>query len=275
MIQGNNWANLSEGESVIKIMNAMRFDAMVVGNHEFDFGQEVLRKRILEAKFPILGANVEGLNMLKPYVIREISDIKIAIIGIVTEDTPVSTHPRNVIGLTFLSPEDTIKKYIDEFKGKVDIIVVLSHIGHQADRALAEKLRGIDVIVGGHSHTKVERPVLIGDTVIVQAWEHGKALGVLDLTIKDGKIAHAEGHLEDIKPEIGKVDKDVKAIVDKYSKRVDAVLNEIIGEIQLDLEGENVRKRETNLGNLIADIIRKTASADVAIINGGLIRTGQ
>lgn len=94
MIQGDNWANLFEGKSVIELMNAMEFDAMVVGNHEFDFGQEVLKQRILEARFPILGANVEGLELLKPYIIKEISGIKVAIIGIVTEDTPVSTHPK-------------------------------------------------------------------------------------------------------------------------------------------------------------------------------------
>lgn len=274
MIQGSNWANLSEGKSVIELMNAMGFDAMVVGNHEFDFGKEVLRKRVSEADFPVLCSNIEGFDILKPYVIKEISGIKIAIIGIVTEDTSVSTHPRNVVGLTFLSPENTIKKYIEELKDRVEIILVLSHMGHHADRILAEKIKGIDVIVGGHSHTKVERPVLIGDTIIVQAWEHGKALGVLDLTIKDGKIIHFDGHLEEIKPEIGKEDKAVKAIVDKYNNRVNAVLNEIIGEAQLDLDGENVRKKETNLGNLIADIIRKTAGADVAIINGGGIRTG-
>ncbi len=274
MIQGNNWANLSEGQSVIEVMNAMRFDAMVVGNHEFDFGQEVLKKRFSEANFPILGANVEGLNILKPYVIKEISGIKIAIIGVVTEDTPVSTHPKNITGLTFLSPEDILKKYIDELKGKVDIIVVLTHIGHHADRALAEKIKGIDVIVGGHSHTKVESPVLIGETIIVQAWEHGKALGILDLKVQDGKIIYFEGHLEEIKPESGKVDKSIKAIVDKYNNRVNAVLNEIIGETKLDLDGENVRKKETNLGNFIADIIRKTVGADAAIINGGGIRTG-
>ncbi len=274
MIQGSNWANLSEGESVIEIMNAMGFDAMVVGNHEFDFGKDILKKRISEAKFPVLGANVEGLDILKPYVIKQISGIKIAIIGIVTEDTPVSTHPRNGIGLTFLSPENTVKKYTEELKDKVEIIIVLSHIGHYADRILAEKVKGIDIIVGGHSHTKVERPVLIGNTIIVQAWEHGKALGVLDLTVKDRKIAHFEGYLEEINPEGGKEDKSVKAIIDKYNSRVNAVLDEKIGYAELDLDGENVRKKETNLGNLIADIIRKTTGADVTIINGGGIRTG-
>jgi 2',3'-cyclic-nucleotide 2'-phosphodiesterase (5'-nucleotidase family) len=273
MIQGNNWANLSQGESSIELMNAMGFDAMVVGNHEFDFGQGILRKRISEAKFPILGANVEGLEGLRPYVIKEVRGVKIGIIGIVTEDTPVSTHPRNVVGLKFEPPEETVKRYIKELKEKADIIFVLSHIGHQADRILAERVKGIDVIVGGHSHTKLMKPVQIENTIIVHAWEHAKALGVLDLTIEDKKIVKFDGHLEEIKPESGKEDRSVQAIVGKYSKKVNAVLNEKIGEAAFDLDGENVRKRETNLGDFIADIIRKTAGADVAIINGGGIRT--
>lgn len=273
MIQGNNWANLFQGESVIELMNVMGFDAMVVGNHEFDFGQEVLKKRVKEAKFAVLGANVEGLDILKPYVIKELKGIKIAIIGIVTEDTPVSTHPKNVTGLRFLSPEMTAEKYIKELKGKADIILVLSHIGHHTDRILAEKVNGIDVIVGGHSHTKVERPVLIGKTIIAQSWEHGKALGVLDLKIDDKKIIEFDGRLEEIKPGSNKKDSSVQTIIDKYNKKVNAVLNEKVGEAEFDLDGENVRKKETNLGNLIADIMRDVSGADVTIINGGGIRT--
>jgi len=273
MIQGNNWANMSQGESAIELMNAMRFDALVLGNHEFDFGQEVLNKRISAAAFPVLGANVEGLDSVKPFAILERGGIRVGIIGIVTEETPVATHPRNVSGLRFLSSAETVEKYVKELKNKADIIVVLSHIGHGADRMLAEKVKGIDVIVGGHTHTKVLKPVRIGDTLIVQAWEHGKALGVLDLTIRDGKIIEYDGHLEEVKPIPGKEDPEILAIVEKYRQKVDAVLNARIGEAEVDLDGENVRKRETNLGNFLADILRQVSKAEAAIINGGTIRT--
>jgi len=216
---------------------------------------------------------VEGLGHLKSYVIKELKGIRVALIGIVTEDVPLSTHPRNVAGLRFISHTETAEKYIKELKGKADVVVVLSHIGFPADRDLAEKVKGIDVIVGGHSHTKITKPVSIGSTLIVQAWEHGKALGVLDLTVKDGKIIGFEGHLEEIKPQKGKEDRVTLAIVKKYKERVDAVLNESIGEAEMDLDGENVRKGETNLGNFIADIMRRASMADVTLINGGGIRT--
>jgi 2',3'-cyclic-nucleotide 2'-phosphodiesterase (5'-nucleotidase family) len=271
MIRGNNWANLFQGESVIKLMNLMKFDAMVVGNHEFDFGQKVLKKRIAEAKFPILGANVEGFPLLQPYVIKELQGVKVAIIGVVTEDTAFSTDPRKVAGLRFLDPGDTVEKYLKVLKKKADLVVVLSHLGHLPERALAQKVKGIHVIVGGHSHTKVLKPVVIGNTIVVQAWEHGKALGVLDLTLKDGKIIKFQGHLQEIKPAAGNPDKNVQNLVAGYARKIDPIMNETIGETAVDLDGENVRIRETNLGDLVADILRNTAGADLAIINGGSI----
>ena len=272
MIQGNHWANLFQGKSVIEWMNAMRFDAMVLGNHEFDFGKEVLKKRISEARFPVLGANVEGLERLRPYIMKEIGGIKVAVIGVVTEDIPATTHPRNVMGLNFFSPIDTVEKYVKKLQGHAEMVIVLSHVGHHIDRIIAERVKGIDVIVGGHSHTKITKPVEVGNTIIGQAWEHGKALGVLDLRIKDRKVIGYEGHLEEIRPEQDKEDKRVLNIVEKYKQKVDALFTEKVGEAEVDLDGENVRKGGTNLGNLVADIIRQVSGADVTIINGGGIR---
>jgi 2',3'-cyclic-nucleotide 2'-phosphodiesterase (5'-nucleotidase family) len=272
MVQGNNWANLFQGKSSIEAMNAMNFDAMVVGNHEFDFGQAILKERIGEANFPVLGANVIGLSTLKPYVMKDLDGLTITVIGVVTGDTPVTTHPKNVTGLQFLPPEDTVSRYVRELRGKSDIVVVLSHLGFSADTDLAKKVDGIDVIVGGHSHTKVEKPALVGKTFIVQAFEHGKVLGVLDLTVENGRIIQASGRLESIRP-IGKENKAVAAIVTRYQRQVDAVMNETVGEALADLDGANVRLQETNLGNLVTDVMRNVSGADAAIINGGTIRT--
>ncbi len=274
MIQGHNWTNLTQGASVIALMNAMRFDAMVVGNHEFDFGQETLKARVSEARFPVLGANVEGVAGLRPSIIKELEGVRIAVIGVVTEETPISTHPKNVAGLSFSPPARTVEQTLRELKGKADLFIVLSHLGHHEDRRLAEAVPGISVIVGGHSHTKVEKPVLIGQTLIVQAWEHGKALGVLDLTVDGGKIVAFEGKLAEIKPSLGRRDEAVSRIVEEYQQRMAAFLSERIGEAAVDLDGARVRRQETNLGNFVADVIRRAAGADATIINGGGIRTG-
>jgi 5'-nucleotidase / UDP-sugar diphosphatase len=272
MIQGNQWANFFQGASVLRAMNAMKFDALVVGNHEFDFGREVLKQRIGEAAFPVLGANVDGLPEIKPYVLKEIEGWKVLIIGVVTEDTPVMTHPKNVTGLAFLSPESTIQRILTAHAPEADLVIVLSHLGLPADRKLAQQVKGIHLIVGGHTHTRIDQPMKVNGTWIVQAWEHGKVLGCLDLMISGGGIRLSEGRLIDIKP--GKEpDKAVSALVDETSGRVKAELEEVIGEALVDLEGQGARRQETNLGDLLTDIIRAETGSDLAVLNGGGIRT--
>ncbi len=273
MIQGNPWANLSEGKSSMEVMNAMGVSAMVLGNHEFDFGQEVLQKRIQEAKFPVLAANVQGFPGIQPHVIKELSGIKVAIIGLVTENTPVATHPKNVKGLVFSSAVASARKALRELADKPDLVVVLSHLGLPADRRLARAVKGIQVIVGGHTHTRMENPLKVNETIIVQAWEHAKALGVLDLTIQDRKVTRYEGKLIPVRPDLMMPDPLVAKIVEHYNNQAAAVLDEIIGETQVDLEAKGSRIRETNLGNLVADILREDTKADVSLINGGGLRS--
>jgi 5'-nucleotidase / UDP-sugar diphosphatase len=272
MIQGNPWANLFKGKSSIEVMNAMHFSAMVLGNHEFDYGQDVLQARIHEAHFPVLAANVQTLPGVKPYVITRLGGIKIAIIGLVTEDTPITTHPDNVQGLSFTSAFKSAQKILKELDKKVDLVLVLSHLGLPADQRLARAVKGIQVIVGGHTHTRVDTPMKVNGTIIVQAWEHAKALGVLDLTVKDHEVMDYEGKLIMIRPDRFSPDPLVAGIVEGYERQVDAKLNEIIGEAEVDLKGNGSRFQETNLGDLIADVLRKATKADAAIINGGGIR---
>ncbi len=271
MIQGNQWANFFRGASVLRVMNALKFDALVVGNHEFDFGQEVLKQRIGEASYPVLGANVKGLPEIRPYVLKEIGGWKVLIIGVVTEDTPVMTHPRNVTGLAFLPPAATIRQILNSNAPKADLVVVLSHLGLPADLKLARQVKGIHLIVGGHTHTRIEQPMRVNDTWIVQAWEHGKVLGCLDLMMAEGGIRLAEGRLIDIKPG-GAPDKEVSALVNETSRRVNAQLEEVIGEALVDLKGQGARRQETNLGDVLADILRTETGADLAVLNGGGIR---
>jgi len=274
MIQGDNWANLFQGVSVIALMNTMSFDAMVLGNHEFDFGREVLEKLIAMARFPVLGANVTGVQGLKASVIKTKGGLKVGIIGVVAKNTPVTTHPRNVKGLTFIPPEEAVRRAVAKLRPQVDLIIVLSHMGYPEDRQLATQVKGIDVIVGGHSHIKLEKQAVVDGVIIAQAYQHGRVLGILDLTWRDGKIVRHEGRLLPIKPVPGQEEPAIAALVARYQDRVENLLGEQVGQIDVDLDGEqeHVRTRETNLGNLVADIMRIKAKADVALINGGGIR---
>jgi 5'-nucleotidase / UDP-sugar diphosphatase len=237
MLHGDNWANIFEGASVIEVMNALGFDAMVVGNHEFDFGQEVLQKRISEANFPVLGANVSGFPLLKPFIIKEVGGVKIGIIGLITPDTAESSHPRHVAGLAFDPPAETIKRYLPELRRRTDLVLVLSHLGYRADRKLAEEVPGLDVIVGGHSHTKLTQPSKAGGAIIVQAYHHARMLGVLDLTVTDGKIAAYAGRLEAIAPRLLEPAPAILEIVKKHEVAADASLKMPGGVAGPDLDG--------------------------------------
>lgn len=272
MIQGDNWANLFRGESVIQLLNHMNLDAMVLGNHEFDFGQEVLRKRIQEARFQILGANVKEVEGVFPYVVKEVGKVRVGVVGILGADIPLSTHPKNVAGLRFLDPADTLREKARELSAGVDLLVALTHCGYRADRELAASVPEVQVIVGGHSHTRLERPAEVGNTLILQAWEHGKALGILDLWIQGKEIIRWEGRLEEIRPSAGAPDQGVQELVERYSHKLRELLGEVIGYSLVDLDGEEVRNKETNLGNLVADVLKDITGAQAAIINGGSIR---
>ncbi|MEW6186124.1 MAG: 5'-nucleotidase C-terminal domain-containing protein [Thermodesulfobacteriota bacterium] len=273
MIQGNPWANLFEGRSSMEVMNSMNVSAMVLGNHEFDFGPKVLGARIQEARFPILAANVREIPKISPYIFKEIAGLKIAIIGLITEETPTSTHPKNVQGLIFSPAVDTCQKALKEIGAQADLVIVLSHLGLPADIRLAQAVDGVPLIVGGHSHTRIESPMKIKDTLIVQAWEHAKVLGLLDLTFQDRKIIRYEGRLIPIAPDKQQPDPRVKEIVARYSQEAAAVLDEVIGQALLDLSAQGARTQETNLGNLVADVLRKETQSDVALTNGGGLRT--
>jgi 2',3'-cyclic-nucleotide 2'-phosphodiesterase (5'-nucleotidase family) len=274
MMAGDPWANLFQGESAVALMNRIGFDAMTLGNHEFDFGRDLLARRIAEARFPVLGANVEGMAGLHPYVIREVAGLRVAIAGLVTDDTPVTSHPRNTVGLTFRSPLATAARLIAELRPRIDLIILLTHIGFSADRALAERLPGPLVIVGGHSHTRVEEPVRIGESVVVQAGEHGQAVGVLDVTVEDGRLIAASGRLDEIRADSGTEDPEAARLVETYNARMAAALNETVGETTVDLVAAGVRQRETNFGDLVAEVMRRASGAEAALINAGSIRTG-
>lgn len=279
-VHGTNVTNLFNGEPVIDAMNAMGFKALTLGNHEFNFGQDVLANLQAKAQFPFLAANVyketepghfTGLTPL--YVIYEVKGIKVGIFGLSPKDTPIVTHPNNVIGLTFEDPVATAKAVVADLEGKADVIIALSHLGYSEDIALAKAVPGIDVIVGGHSHTEVPTPVKEGKTIIVQAGEYAKFLGRLDITVKDGDVVSYNGSLIPVANKVAS-DPTVADIIAKYNSELNTKLKAKAGSTAVNLDGEraNVRTKETNLGNFVCDVLKANTGADIALTNGGNIR---
>ncbi|MCL0086329.1 5'-nucleotidase C-terminal domain-containing protein [Thermodesulfovibrionales bacterium] len=274
-IHGTNLSNLFYGEPVIAAMNQIGFTAMVVGNHDFNYGADVLLKREKQAEFPLLGANVRcqksGNRFLPPYTIVEVGGLKIGIIGLVATDTPIKTHPKNVKGLEFLDPVKTTKEIVEQLDPRVDLIVLLAHMCCNEEIPVIEQVPGIAVSVSANCHKKwVER---IDNTILIDSYEHGKVLGRLDIVVENGRVIDFTHEYLPITPVI-KEDAVVDALLIPYKDELGERLAEEIGvaNVFLDGEREDIRSRETNLGNLIADAIREKAGADVAIQNSGGIR---
>ncbi|MBB6176005.1 2',3'-cyclic-nucleotide 2'-phosphodiesterase (5'-nucleotidase family) [Anoxybacillus tengchongensis] len=272
---GTTYVNLNNGQTVVDLMNAMKYDAMVPGNHDFNYGQNRLLELKQAVQFPVVSGNIykNGQPFLPAYTIKQVGKKKIALVGLTATDTAVKTNPAGIVGITFADEEATLKQLVDELKGKVDHIVVLSHAGLQTDEKLANNVSGVDVILGGHSHDTIEAPKKFKYAYVSQAFEYGKALGQTNLLFYKGKLIGVNGFLyrdSATKQE----DATVRAIVDTYKNNIDATLQQVIATIDVNLDGEraNVRTKETNLGNLVADAMRQALQTDVALTNGGGIR---
>ncbi|MFB5763309.1 5'-nucleotidase C-terminal domain-containing protein [Paenibacillus medicaginis] len=285
-VHGTTFATLVNGESVVKVMNEMGYDAMAPGNHEFNYGWQQLVKLAGEMKFPLLSANVkqaDGNRLFKPYVIKEVDGVKIGIIGLTTPETAYKTNPKNVEGIDFAAPAAEAQAIVNEIKDQVDVVVAVGHIGQDkssVDTSLkvAQEVPGIDVFIDGHSHTVLQDGLVGGnDTLIASAGEYSKFLGVVDLYLDENNdVVSKKATLVDSKEAADiQPDADVNALVQSIQAEQKPILEEKVANSAVNLNGEreNVRAGETNLGDLVADAIRDVSGADVALTNGGGIRT--
>jgi 5'-nucleotidase len=273
-------SNIFKGQQMITVWNLIGLDFAVLGNHEFDFGPEVLRERIKESRFTWLATNVIDKKTGKPfadtppYVIREIGGVKLGLFGLLTPETAQfsSVGP----DVTFLNPCETARKIVPEMKMKgAQVIIAMTHMAMREDKEVA-RCAPIDVIIGGHEHEMLES--LAGRTPIFKWGADARDLGRIDLNIK-----LPSGELESIDwaaiPVTGEVAEEGRAaaIVAEFERKVSADVDKPIGSTRVALEarGEMNRSRETNLGSYIADAYRKAVGADVALFNGGSIRAGK
>ncbi len=280
MFQGTPISNLFGGRPVIEVMNRMGFDAMTVGNHEFDWGMETFNEMRLAANFPFLSANIVDekgglLPGVKPYIILRKKGLKIAVIGVTTPETHYASKPGNLKGYRVIPPEKVLPDLIEKVRREgAGPVIVLSHMGLDEDRAMASAVPGIDLIVGGHSHTEVKKPVVVGATIIIQAGYYGQQLGVITVSVDaaSGKIVRYPERRILRKVRAGPkdpYDEAVAAVIKKYDDRIREEFGRVVGETRVDLAK---RPYESNLGNLVCDAMRRATGADVAIQNNGGIR---
>ena len=284
-VHGTTFATLVRGESIVQVMNEIGYQAMVPGNHEFNYGSERLIELAKMMKFPMLSANVkkkDGTRIFEPYLIKEVDGVKIGIIALTTPETMYKTNPKNVEGLQITDPSAEAKVLVNEIRSKVDVVVVLGHLGQDVSSTdtsfkIVKEVPGIDVFIDGHSHTVLKNG-LVSDhgTLIASAGEYTNYVGVIDLWVDGGKVSKKTATLvdetgaKDIKP-----NGNVAALVSSIQKKQEPILKEEVANTAVLLDGkrEQVRAGETNLGDLLADAIRDVSKADIALTNGGGIRS--
>lgn len=277
-------ATVSNGESIIRLMNQIGYDAMVPGNHDFNYGYERLVELNEMADFPILAANVvkeDETRDLQEYTIIEIDGLKVGIFGLTTQETTYKSNPKNTEGLEFRDPVAVAEEMVVKLEEEgVDLIIALAHIGvdeesHPKATDVAERVEGIDIIVDGHSHTKLDEGKLVGDTLIVQAGEHLKNIGLVDIEFVDGEIAKKEAKLISFEEALElEEDEEISKEIARLEEENQKILSVAIGQSNVELVGERevVRAGESNLGNLATDAMLDITGADVAMTNGGGIR---
>lgn len=269
-------SNVFKGGQMVAAWNAAGLDLAVLGNHEFDFGDAVLRERIRESHFIWLGANVvdkrtgKPFDGVKPYIIREFDGVKIGFLGLVTPETARSSKPGAEV--EFLEPAPTAARFVPEMRAQgATVVVALTHLDMPSDKAVA-RAAAIDLIVGGHEHTVLQS--LSGRTPILKMGSDARNLGRIELNLSP------RGELESMDWEVTPVtsdfpeDAETAAVVAEYEKRLAGELDLPAGRTRVALDARQTnRSRETNLGDFVAEACRRAAGADVALLNGGSIRS--
>ena len=282
-------------------MKKLGYDAMALGNHEFDNPIEILQKQKKWAGFPFLSANVlqakNGKLLFQSHIIKKYQGLKIAIVGFTTKDTEIIGNPEYLTGIKILDPIEVGKTLIPELKKKNDLVIAVTHMGHYkngnyggnapGDVTLARQTKGLDIIIGGHSQNPIFEPDIQNNTLILQAHEWGKYVGRLDLEYKANqlvvknyrlipinlkkKIKNAEGKTQRvlIEAEIAE-DEDLKNFLAPYQEKGQHELQKEIGTSNGIFESN--RNKETNIGNLIALAQMSKTNSDLAVMNSGGIR---
>jgi len=282
-LHGMPIVNISKGENALKVLSAAGYDYMTIGNHDFNYGQERLLELKGMSEVEMLSANVlneNGESLFTPYAIKEIGGVKIGIFGLTTPETAYKTSPSNVVGLTFADSIEISKKMVEELKDQTDIIIALAHIGLDessviTSQQIAESVEGIDIIIDGHSHTVLDEGLLVNNTLITQAGEHGKSLGFVNIDLQNGQIASKTAELVSAQAvrETAE-DPEIVELLEEINESNKETFSKVVASTDIFLDGvrENVRTKETNLGNLSADAVRAAADSDIGFVNGGNIR---
>jgi 2',3'-cyclic-nucleotide 2'-phosphodiesterase (5'-nucleotidase family) len=283
---GTPFSTEYHGEADVAAMNATGYDFATLGNHEFNNPLAQTRKLIGLAKYPILCANAVETSTGKPLAeasrVETVGPLRVGLFGLVTREA--ATYPAAKEGVTILDETQTARKMVAALRAKADIVVLISHCGDQMDNVLAATVPGIDVIVGGHSHSRLPSGEFVwrsedlkadevNGTVIVQAHQWGGELGRLDLLFEQNPAGawHVDRYRARLLPITSEmaIDPAVAEIVDRYWKPLAPKYGDVVGTAAGDFASRGDDMAEYNL---MADAVRETFGTDIEFENTGGVR---
>lgn len=266
------------GKQMIAAWNAVGLDYATYGNHDFDFGPAVLAERVAESKFKWIASNVIDRRTGKPFggalewAIHEVRGVKVGFFGLLTPDTRASSHPGPDVELR--DPCETARQVVPRLRAAgAQVVVGITHLSMSDDRAVAA-CAPVDVIVGGHDHVLVQ--TFASGTPVFRTGSDARYLGKVDLAYSPSKkrVQAVDFELIPVTPRVPEDPHAARAILE-YEVLLSRELDQVIARslVELDAVQANNQSRETNLGSLIADVFREAGHAQIALLNGGTVRS--
>lgn len=291
IFQGSILYTKFHGSIEVDLLNKMGYDAYTIGNHEFDDGSTNLANQLSKAKFDIVCSNLDAAavpklaGLFKPYVIKTVNGQRIAIVGAITPELEALANHREGVKLKAKGDQwyEPIKKEVGELKSQgFDKIILLTHCGVSFEKELAEKIPDVDAVIGGHSHTRLEQPIVVTHddgttTTVVQTGAYGRAVGLLQLTFDEkGVVKPNLTHykLSNVTESTPK-EQELQAYIDKAMKPFEFMTKTVIGEATANFEKKNTSLSDCSMGNVVCDAIADSGSdygVTIAFQNRGGIR---
>ena len=286
--QGSAMSNMLYGEPVSEVLKEMGLELSAVGNHEFDWGIDKITKWAEDGELTFVVTNIydirtnEPVDWAEPFVIIEKMGIKVGFIGLATPETAYKTLKANVVNYEFRDPMEVITEWVPKVKDAgADIIIALTHLGSFQDKegnitgeaATISEVDGVDAVISGHTHQRVSG--LVNGKPLVQAYKNGRSIGKITFVFdENNKLVSAEPFLDNIykRPDTLKDDANTLAIYMKYEEELGPVLGKVLGKTTVDLDHDRYAGPSL-LGEWACDIMRDKAGVQIAMTNGGGLRT--
>ncbi|MGZ8415332.1 MAG: bifunctional metallophosphatase/5'-nucleotidase [Gemmatirosa sp.] len=269
-IHGSGVAEWTKGAAVVPLLNALGIDAYVPGNWEFAYGPEVFRQRMRELNHPVLGINLfdagTGQRLLAPSVVKMVNGVRVGVVGITSVIVDKNMAPAFSKGLRFTLREG-VQAEVDRLrKDGVEIVLLATELGLAQESRIAREIRGVDMILGGHTHERTATPITDGGTPVIQSGSEGSFLGRVTFRVRDGRVVGMQHALLEVTPERYAPDTAMRRLVAEAEAPFRDRLATVVGRTTTPLFRKGVL--ESTADNLIADAVREATGADIAIANG-------